>query len=257
MESGKPRRLLKPLNWYKSLGTAKERQEACAFLVEGERAVQQITVYHAAEVIEILAIPEIAGDYTSFPVRQLTATQISSLSSSKTPQGIMAVVQIPKETSSSKLPQDPGTRVLLLEHVQDPGNLGTIIRTAAAFGFSGIIMSDKTADPFAAKVVQSTAGSVLSLWIRRTADYLALARSLSSSGYEIAAADLNGACDTTVLQGISKLVLALGNEAAGLGNEVLQMASCRVKIAIDRSRAESLNVAISGAILMYLAAGNA
>jgi RNA methyltransferase, TrmH family len=243
---------LKPLSWYKDLDTLKHRMESGAFLIEGERAVKQITNYHPGEVIEILAAPEMAARFPGFPLRTLTVKQVSALSSTKTPQGIIAVIRLPQDAYAGNLPQVSGDRILLLEHVQDPGNVGTIIRTAAAFGFSGILMSDKTADPFSSKVVQSTAGSVLSVWIRRTGDYLQLVAELSRKGYIIAAADLNGTKDAALLRSETRLVLALGNEASGLGKSLLDLAALRVKIPIESTKAESLNVAVSAGILMYL-----
>jgi len=225
-----------------------------AFLIEGERAVRQIADSHPEAILEILAAPGMSSKFQGFAARELTLKQVSSLSSTKTPQGVMAVVRLPEDVYTAGLPHDPGDRVLVLEHVQDPGNAGTLIRTAAAFGFSGIIMSEKTADPFSPKVVQSTAGSVLSLWIRRTAGYLELISSLSSAGYKVAAAELNGASGPDILSKIPRLALVLGNEASGLSKDVLKMADYRVKIPMDRNRAESLNVAVSGGILMYQAA---
>lgn len=255
METGNIKKAPKPLAWYKNLDSLKGRVESGAFLIEGERAVRQIADNHGGEIIEILSTPEMTPLFPGFPLRELTSRQISTLSSTRTPQGILAAVRLPHDSYSTVLPDNPGPRVLLLEHVQDPGNVGTIIRTAAAFGFSGIIMSGKTADPYSAKVVQSTAGSVLSIWIRRTDNYTEMASFLSSRGYRLAAADLNGDSDATTLRGISKLVLALGNEASGLSPEILKLAACRVKIPIDRAKAESLNVAVSSGILLYLAAG--
>ena len=248
-------KLLKPLAWYKNLNSHKGRAEARAFLVEGERAVKQIADFHSNEIIEILSTARMSSLLPKLPLRVITEKQIATISSTRTSQGIVAVVRLPARVYSDELPSSPGPRILLLEDVQDPGNVGTIIRTAAAFGFSGLIMSEKTADPFSAKAVQSTAGSILSLWIRRTENYLKLAGSLSGNGYKLVAADLNGKSDASILQGISRLVLALGNEASGLGSALLSTADYRIRIPVNREKAESLNVAACGAILMYLASG--
>ena len=115
-----------------------------------------------------------------------------------------------------------------------------------------MILTEKCADPFSPKCVQSTAGTVLSLWIRRTPDYLALIKALKRDSYKLVATDLGGDEDPSLLQGKQKLLLALGNEASGLSAEVLQAADSRLKIPIDRDKAESLNVAACGAICMYL-----
>jgi TrmH family RNA methyltransferase len=141
--------------------------------------------------------------------------------------------------------------VLLLEDIQDPGNVGTLIRTAAAFDFSGVVLTEKCADPLSPKCVQATAGSLLSVWLRRTVKYLELVRSLREDGYVLVAAELNGAEETSVLKR-ERLILALGNEGAGLSAELLAMADSRLRLPTAREKAESLNVAACGAILMYL-----
>ena len=142
--------------------------------------------------------------------------------------------------------------MLLLEDVQDPGNVGALIRTAAAFEFQGVILSHKCADPYGPKCVQASAGSLLSLWLRRTAAYAKLAKDLQERGYTLAAATLVAGDDLAVLER-EKLVLALGNEAGGLSPAITGAADRCVSIPMARSRVESLNVAASGAILMYLA----
>jgi TrmH family RNA methyltransferase len=147
-----------------------------------------------------------------------------------------------------------GPKILLLEDVQDPGNVGTLMRTAAAFGFSGIILTEKCADPFAPKTVQATAGSIFSLWLRRTPRYLSLAEALTQRGYTFAAADVQGEDDPSILCHRERLLLALGNEAAGLSPALRRAVQSRVAIPIDRIKAESLNVATCGAICMYLSA---
>jgi TrmH family RNA methyltransferase len=104
------------------------------------------------------------------------------------------------------------------------------------------------------KTVQSTAGTVLSLWIRRTDNYLNLIQSLKTKGYSLVATDLNGEEKPSYLKETDKLVLALGNEAAGLSSDILRLADFRLKISI-KDKAESLNVAACGAICMYLSRG--
>jgi TrmH family RNA methyltransferase len=243
---------LKPIKWYKDLATREGRFESGAFLVEGARAISQVVSNHPAEVMEILFTVELPPLYQKFAGRRVTEGQLGSICSSKTPQGTAAVVRMPQEIYSGSLPGRPGNRILLLEDIQDPGNVGTLIRTAVAFGFSGVILTEKCADPLSPKCVQSTAGTVLSLWIRRTPDYLELVKALRRDGYKLVAADLEGDDDPSILQGQKKLLLALGNEASGLSAAVLRAADGRIKIPIYRNQAESLNVAACGAICMYL-----
>ena len=243
---------LKPVSWYKKLATKKGRLEAGAFVLEGDRAIKQIIDSHPSEIIEILTVAEPLPVYRNYSVRFLIKSQFLSICSTRTPQEIMAVVNLPVDIYSGYLPEDVGNKILLLENIQDPGNVGTLIRTAAAFGFSGVIMTENCADPLSPKCVQATAGTVLSVWLRKITHYLELARTLRKSGYTLIAADLNGVAEPSILTRQSKLLLALGNEAAGLSKELLEASDYRLRIPTIQEKAESLNVAACGAICMYL-----
>ena len=243
---------LKAFKWYKKLATRKGRLEAGAFLVEGDRAIKQIINSHPDEIIEILNVEEPLPIYSNYTVRSVTESQFRSICATRTPQGTMAIVHLPADIYSDHLPKNAGNKILLLEDIQDPGNVGTLIRTAAAFDFSGVIMTENCADPLSPKCVQATAGTVLSVWLRRTKRYLELARALRKGGYTLIAAELNGVAEPSLLQRQSKLLLALGNEAAGLSRALLDEADYRLRIPTVREKAESLNVAACGAICMYL-----
>ena len=249
---GKRELQLKSLKWYKRLAIKKGRVEAGAFLVEGERAVAQIATAHPEQILEIITTNELPTTYCNYSTRSLTDSQFRSISTSKTPQSTMALVRLPADLYSQRLPEHRGDKILLLEDIQDPGNVGTLIRTAGAFGFSGIILTERCADPLSPKCVQSSAGSVLSVWMRRTSRYLELTEALKSDGFTIVAADLNGVHDPSVLTCCDKLLLGLGNEASGISEQLKAASQHRLKIPIVREKAESLNVAVSGAILMYL-----
>jgi TrmH family RNA methyltransferase len=243
---------LKPLKWYRELAGKKGRLEAGAFVVEGYKAIRQIIAYHPEEITEIMAIEEPPPVFRHYPARLVTESQFRYISRTRTPQGIMAIVRIPEGVYSPRLPQETGSRILLLEDIQDPGNVGALIRTAAAFDYSGLILTENCADPLSPKCVQATAGTVLSVWLRRTAQYMELVGSLRQDGYVLIAAELKGTDEPSILSRQKKLVLALGNEAAGLSQGILDMADYRVRIPTVPEKAESLNVAACGAILMYL-----
>jgi len=239
------------LKHYRQLATGKGRQETGAFLVEGEKAIKQIATGNPDAILEILTVSEPSPAYRQYPIRTITEKQCRYVCSTQTPQGIAAVVRIPEEIYTDRLPDNPGRHVLLLDDIQDPGNAGTLIRMAAAFDYQGIIMSGKCADPLSPKCVQAATGATLSTWIRRTDGYAGLAKELKADGYTILAADLSGDDSPESPDYRSKFVLALGNEAAGLSEEILKLADYRLRIPIKREKAESLNVAACGAILMY------
>lgn len=240
-----------PLKSFKKLATTKGRLELGAFLVDGKRAVNHILQSFPERIIELLLLEGSHPAGTDFPARMLNSRQFESISQLETPQDIMAVVRLPDNIYDDTLPRNVGRKLLFLEDIQDPGNVGTLIRTAAAFDFDGILLSQRCADPFSPKCVQSSAGCMLSLWIRRTDAQFKLLQKLQQGGFSLVAADMKGTAEPAELRNCDKLVLALGNEARGLSDSLLETADIRVRISIDRERAESLNVAVSGAILMY------
>jgi RNA methyltransferase, TrmH family len=247
---------LKSIKWYKDLSSSRERLEAGAFLVEGTRAVEQVISNNPGEIIELLSTQELPPKYQDYTSRIITKNQLDSISTSKTPQPIIAVVRAPAQIYSDSLPDNTGAKILLLEDIQDPGNTGTLIRSAVAFGFSGVILTDKCADPLSPKCIQSSAGTVLSIWIRRTSRYMDVVEKLKLDGYIMVAAALGGSEDTAILQQQDKLLLALGNEASGLTKAILKISDVVLRIPIVREKAESLNVAACGAICMYLSSIN-
>jgi TrmH family RNA methyltransferase len=214
--------------------------------------VRQLSLNAPRNIEQLLALPGTDLDsLSSFPVRHLTPKQLKSVAVAKQPPPLLALVRIPAQAGSASLPDKCTGHVLLCEDIQDPGNVGSLIRSAAALGFGGVILTDKCADPFSPKCVQAAAGTTLSVWLRRTADYHVLIAELRERGYRLAAADVRGR-DLEAGFPAGPTVLALGNEGAGLSQQVRERADRSFRIPICSSRAESLNVAAAGAICMYL-----
>jgi TrmH family RNA methyltransferase len=184
-------------------------------------------------------------------VREVNARQFSKIASTRTPQGVLSVLRLPPDVYGEGVPDGDGGHVLLCEDIQDPGNVGTLIRTAAAFGFWGVILSDKCADPFSPKCVQATAGSALSLWLRRGRSYLAMADLLRRRNYRLAVAHVSAERKAD-WSGGGPTVLALGNEGAGVSRDLLALADTTFSVPVETARAESLNVAACGAVCMYV-----
>jgi TrmH family RNA methyltransferase len=225
-----------------------------AFLVEGPRAISQILEVSPSSIVEILAAHEavIPETYSSIPIIRLPSRQFDSIAFSKTPQGFAALVNLPGEVYGGHIPREPGQRVLYLHELQDPGNVGTCVRTAAALGFDGIILSDACADVFSPKVIAASAGTVLSLWIRHTSDGMSALDELVKQGFSVVAADAGGVSECPCDYKSRPLVLALGNEGNGLPEAITCKADMILGIPIDTNRAESLNVGVAGALCMYL-----
>jgi TrmH family RNA methyltransferase len=246
--------MLKPISWYEGLKNTQTRKNEGFFLVEGEKAIFQILSISPQIIKEILTPKEISNNIKqkfNCYVRFITLKQLKKICSSQNPSGPVAVVEIPKNVYSSVLPDNKGSKILILEDIQDPGNTGTLIRTAAAFDFNGVILSDKCADPFNHKVVQASAGSILSLWLRKTNKYFDLILNLQNQGYNLIAADVSG---KERLNNISekKIMLAIGNEARGLSQNLLKIANKKVVIPINSHKVQSLNAAVAGSLFMYV-----
>ena len=246
--------IIRPLSWYAALHTSKGRREASAFLVEGTRAIVQIQSVNPGCIQELVysdtmePLPDIGC-----PSRTVTPAQFKTMCLSKTPGGPLAVVTVPVDYSVATLPKQPGRRILFLEDIQDPGNVGTLIRCAAAFDFDGVLCSDKCADVFAPKAVQASCGAFVSVWIRRTAQYRALVTELKNMNYLLRAADTHGKHSIRPEQpSPGSMVLMLGNEGNGLLPATLALADTTVCIPYNSKKVESLNVAVSGAVCMYL-----
>jgi RNA methyltransferase, TrmH family len=246
-------KILRSLKWYKQLEHSSVRVQEGFFVVEGARAVEQIVRTAPESVDEILVSEEyrLGILYADKNVRTISSSQMDTVSSQKTSQGIIAVVKIPENCFSDTVPNDAGGRILLLEHIQDPGNVGTLLRTAAAFDFSGVILSTMSVDPFSQKVIQASAGSLLSLWIRRSSQYIQLVKKLQSENYKLVAMSVDGS-EQPVTTG-QKIIIALGNEGNGLSKDVEGIADTRCRIPINDKKVESLNVAVTGALVMYAA----
>jgi TrmH family RNA methyltransferase len=247
--------VLRSLDWYRELCTeGRSRREAGFFLVEGERAIAQIAAANRGAVDEVLIDEALAApSFTDgIPLRRVSSRQLKTIASSATPQGLIAIIRLPEGSYGITMPELPGNRIVLLENVQDPGNVGTVIRSAAAFGINGILLSRQCADPFAPKAVQASAGAILSPWIRRGEEYLETVSALQRRGYRLFCADVRG--EPSVDFGSrAPCIIAFGNEGAGLSEDLLQMADFRFSIPMVPGAVESLNVGVSAAITMFAA----
>lgn len=232
----------------RALQGRKGRRESGEFLLEGPKVVAaaaeaglRITLALVREGEEGLfaLAPEAAETHTA------PARVIEAVSTAKTPQGIVAAARLPEP----RPPERPEGLWLALDEVMDPGNVGTLIRTADAAGAAGVLLSENTADPFSPKVVRSTAGSLFHLPLIRggMADLVAAFR---EAGYTAAAGDLRGEDFYAAPPFPARTLLVVGNEARGPREEILALCDRRVKLPMA-GRAESLNVAVAGGILLY------
>ena len=217
-----------------------------AYLIEGWHLFEE-AVQAGVTIEKIFALESYRDQLAAFPQTVWVSEEILlDLADSQTPQGIVAVVQ-KEEVGQVDLSQG---KFLFLEDVQDPGNVGTIIRTADAAGFTGVIVSDKSADIYSLKTLRSMQGSHFHLPIYRVrrSDFLNLTKQVQ---LPILATTLSkDSMDYRELAPLSDFALVLGNEGQGISHEMAEAADNLIHISM-KGRAESLNVAVAAGILIF------
>lgn len=232
------------------LQTAKGRKKAGLYLLEGEHLVEEAIKEKA--LIELIVVSSNRmEDYpylleqTVVPVLVVSQEVFQKLSMTETTQGILAAVKIEKQT---ELPCRG--RIVVLDAVQDPGNLGTIVRTADAAGFDAVVLGTGTVDLYNDKVIRSMQGSHFHIPVFQ-ADLREYLPALKNQGVEVAVTALHrDSKDYSILQEKSDIAIVVGNEGQGVSSEVIELADVVVTIPMF-GKAESLNVAIASALLMY------
>ena len=228
---------------WKALKDRKGRRESGCFLVEGRKMVEEALA--SAFDVETVLVQEgmELPDGLTMPVYELPAHVLAAVCDTKTPQGIAAVVRMKEQSALGK-------HIVVLDGVQDPGNVGTIIRTADAAGLNGVLLSNQCADVFSPKVLRATMGSIFRMNLRTTDDLPGELTKLREKGYSILSSQLDGT-PFSERQGVAeRFALIIGNEGNGVSEQVQQTATHRVRLPM-RGGAESLNAAIAAAIMMY------
>jgi TrmH family RNA methyltransferase len=172
---------------------------------------------------------------------------MSSVSPMKTPQGVLFSCEMPNFSLPDKL---EGKRYMVLDGVQDPGNVGTIWRTADAAGFQGLLLGAGCADPLSPKVQRSAMGSGFRLPIMQSGDLPSALNALRQEGWTVIASDLRGNDFYSHPDPGRKFVLVIGSEAHGISDATRQAADLLLKLPM-RGGAESLNAAVAAGIMMY------
>ena len=237
------------------------RDEAGVFIVEGPRMAGELMADPAwREKIEKIFLSESYikkyGENLPAPGKNLRTESLSDavfshVSGTKTPQGILAVVKRKKYSMEHILGKEPGrSHVLVLDNLQDPGNLGTIFRTAEAAGVTGIILSSGCVDIYNPKVVRSTMGAVLRMPFLYADDLIGAIGELKRAGLTVCAAHLKGKSEYDREDYTSGCAFLIGNEGNGLRDEVAECADRLVFIPMQ-GRAESLNAAVAASVLMF------
>ena len=217
-----------------------------AYLIEGWHLFEE-AVQAGVKIEKIFALESYREQLVAFPQTVWVSEDILlDLADSQTPQGIVAVVQ-KEEVEQVDLNQG---KFLFLEDVQDPGNVGTIIRTADAAGFTGVIVSDKSADIYSLKTLRSMQGSHFHLPIYRMSSQRLLEGAKEADIPVLATTLSKDSVDYRELPPIENFVLVMGNEGQGISPLMAESADQLVHISM-KGQAESLNVAVAAGILIF------
>ncbi len=219
------------------LSDAKIRKQQKLFKVEGFHMLEMAK--EANLVHSVFTLKQIKDLESKIPQYLVSEEVLEKLSSTKTPQGVVCVCHLLNEKPIKS------DKVLYLDDVSDPGNLGTILRTALAFGYDDVILSKNCCSIYNEKTLQASQGAIFKLNIVTDLDL----SKLKANGYQILATEIKGSISLEEVSKPEKLVLVLGNEAHGVSESILKLADKRIRI--DIKNIESLNVAIAGAIAMF------
>lgn len=239
-------------NLGKLIKSSKARYQSGLFVVEGVRMFREIekdmldSVYFSESAYQ--KYTDIA-DSLEVEYTILSDKVFKSVSDTDTPQGIMALVKMPVYSLMDKLNSDEPPFLLIAERLQDPGNMGTIIRTAEGAGVTLVVVSRDSVDVFSPKVVRSSMGAIFRVPICISSDLCSDIRCIKDKGIKIYGAHLNGSNfynpDYT-----KPSAFLIGNEGNGLSENVSSMADELIKIPM-KGKVESLNAAVSTAVIAY------
>jgi TrmH family RNA methyltransferase len=232
-------------DWHRLVRSKKEREAQGILLVEGKHVVQDLM--GSSSLLALIAKDPsyFSQADESIPCYEITDRIVDRLTTVECPEGIFALVKVPETTMEEFHGK---TRILVLDGIQDPGNLGTLFRTALAFGWDAIYLLQGTCDPMNPKALRSSKGGTLRLpWL--CGDWENMETFAKENKYKIWVADIHGKSLDEASQSINEnVILVLGNEAQGPSEEVLKGAEA-VSIKMNEGT-ESLNVAVAGGIIM-------
>ena len=218
-----------------------------SYIVEGIKMVKE--AINENQEIALIAIREdFKIDFDTKNIKTVTISNkiFNDISDVKTPQGILAVI---KKNQNNQI-ETNSNYILALDSLQDPGNMGTIIRTADSANINQIIINKTTVDPYSPKVIRSTMGAIYRTNIIEVEDLKTTLKEIQSKGFQIITTDLKATQSIYDINYNNKTVVVIGNEANGVGQEILQTADKKVIIPM-LGKTESLNASIAASIMIY------
>ncbi len=238
-----------------ALKQKKYRREQGLFLAEGLRTVEEAVSYGVVQEIFYTAVEDDrtravleAAAARQVPLYCVSSAVMKKLADTETPQGIIAVCAM--QSAPLEMLLATGRLLLVLDRIGDPGNLGTMLRTADAAGVGGLVLLKGCADIFAPKTVRASMGSLFHVPVVCDVDEAALVQSAKQAGYSLLVTCLDGADSLYKADLGGRLAFVMGNEANGVSSSLIAAADKRVYIPMQ-GRAESLNVAMAAGIVLF------
>ncbi|MCB0283287.1 MAG: RNA methyltransferase [Calditrichaeota bacterium] len=244
------------LKFFQKLNQKKYRDREGLYIISGLRALQGAVSADNPEIETIIVaesrqslLGQLNLRNSSIPVQLISEKDFAVLSDEKTPQGICAILRKPETVFKQ---QNIKEKLLFyFDRINDPGNLGTVIRSAAWFGIKSILLSPESADPFQPKAVRSSAGSITSMNIYENVQKSDLMH-LKKTGYRVYATNSDEGTNLDNLKSTDSAIIMMGSEAHGLDQNIFELADHRISIA-RLGNGESLNLAIAASIIMFQA----
>lgn len=253
--SSRENKLVKAYNGYRT--NKAKRHDAGLFVVEGARLVHD-AIISGAEITDAFVTADARLKFedccsllekTGAAVYEVTPAIANALADTRTPQGIFCIVKMRKnELDISKM--NPHGSYLALENLQDPGNLGMILRTAEAMGIDGVILSSGCVDIYSPKVVRASMGAVFRIKFAASVDLISVLSGLKSEGHNVYAAVAHGGEDIRTLELKNGAVAVIGNEGNGLTDDCADICNAKLTVRMG-GRAESLNAAAAATVILW------
>jgi TrmH family RNA methyltransferase len=246
------------VKFLRSLADPKRRKKEQAFLIEGVKMVEE-ALRDNLGVKTVVAVPSLTqhhgkgvlklSESKGIDIVWVSERLMDVLAESKSPQPVMAVVLMKQHTEESLLNHQ--ARLIVVAHqLQDPGNLGSIIRTAEAVGASGIAITSNTVDPFNAKAVRASMNSILRLPVVLIGDIAMFIQKCRQAGFQTVATALDGDKTHFAVDLTKPTTVIVGQEGAGLPQDIMAAIDLRVRIPMADT-IDSLNVATAAAVVLY------
>lgn len=223
----------------------KYRELDQVFLVEGEHLIKE--ALNANVLLEVIIVENTSIDINFDNITYVNEEVMKKISFTKSSYNIIGMCRY----MDTKVSIDYN-KVIILDDLQDPGNIGTIIRSACSFGFDCVIISNRGVDLYNDKLIRSTQGAIFNIPVIQTSLVDEISK-LKKSNVEIIATDLHQSYSLNEYKVSEKFALVMGNEGSGVSEEILNLADVRVKIPMKNF--ESLNVAVAAGICMFKLGG--